>query len=159
MFSLLLFLSHSVCVLYKYPWYRIKRRSKSADCSCISCWKKHPTTPPLLMPSPSPVSLLITLHPISSYKPLPPPTSSSSSSSPPLQMHRRQTQYLTPLLASQLLADQTRKSTPNRLAALVYQHASVVVELHHAAVRPRVLLRRPHNHRVPDVAAADFVGC
>ena len=73
-------------------------------------------------------------------------------------MHRRQTQNLTPLLPPQLLAHQTRKSTPNRLPALVNQHASVVIEFHHAAVRARVLLGRPHDYCVPDVAAADFVG-
>jgi hypothetical protein len=76
----------------------------------------------------------------------------------PLQMHRRQTQNLTPLLPPQLLAHKTRESTPNRLPALVDQHASVVVEFHHAAVGARVLLSRPHDDCVSDVAAADFVG-
>ena len=75
----------------------------------------------------------------------------------PLQMHRRQAQNLTPLLAPQLVRHDPVQPAPDRLAALVDQHAGVVVELHDAAVRPRVFLRRPHDHRVPDVAAADFV--
>jgi len=73
-------------------------------------------------------------------------------------MHRRQTENLTPLLSPQLLSHQTRQPTPNRLPALVNQNTSVVVELHHAAVRARVLFRRPHDDCVSDVAAADFVG-
>lgn len=75
-----------------------------------------------------------------------------------LQMHRRQTQNLTPLLAPQLLADDAAQATADGLAALVDQHAGVVVELDHAAVRARVLLRGAHDDGVPDVAAAHFVG-
>lgn len=74
------------------------------------------------------------------------------------QMHRRQTQYLTPLLIPQLLAHHTIHPTPNRLAPLIDQHARVIVELHHAAVRALVLFCRADDDGVADVAAADFVG-
>lgn len=76
-----------------------------------------------------------------------------------LQMHRRQTQNLTPLRALQLLAHNPRQTTANGLAALVDQHAGIVVEFHHAAVGARVLLGCAHDHGVSDVAATDLVGC
>lgn len=74
-------------------------------------------------------------------------------------MHRRQTQNLAPFHISQLLPHHTVQSTPNRLPVLVDQHARVVVEAHDTPVLALVHLLGAHDDGVPDVAAADLVGC
>lgn len=83
---------------------------------------------------------------------------SSLSLSLPLQMHRRQTQYLTPALVPQLPAHHAVQPTSNRLSALVNQHTSIIVELDNTAVRALVFLCCADYDGVSDVAAADFVG-
>jgi hypothetical protein len=51
----------------------------------------------------------------------------------------------------------TVQPRPNRLPRLTNQHARIIVEPHHAPVRPLPLLLRAHDHGMPYVAAPDFV--
>lgn len=74
-------------------------------------------------------------------------------------MHARQTQYLTPPSAAHLSAHHSAQPTSYRLPSLIDQHTSIVLEPHHAAIRSLVLLLGAYDDGVPDVAAADFVGC
>lgn len=124
---------------------------------CPSLEPAHPL-PPFRESPPSYKSSPCVLH----FSPIQPFSSPSSLTSyiqyPLLQMHRRQTQNLAPLRALQLLSHQTAQTTANRLATLVDQHASVVVELHYAAVGARVFLCCADHYGVADVAAAHFVG-
>lgn len=76
-----------------------------------------------------------------------------------LQMHRCQTQYLAPLLISQLLAHHTIHPRPDRFASLVDQNASIVIESHNAPIRSLILLLRPHHDRMSNIASSDFVRC
>ena len=77
----------------------------------------------------------------------------------PLQVHRRQTQYFTPLLVLQLLAHNAIHPRSNRLASLIDQNASIIIEPHNAPIRSLILLLRPHHDRMPDIAASDLVRC
>ena len=81
-----------------------------------------------------------------------------SSHSSNLQMHRRQTQDLAPLHVPQLLSHYSIQSTADRLPVLVDENTCVVVEAHHAAIRPLVLLLCAHHDCVSDISSSDFVG-
>lgn len=72
-------------------------------------------------------------------------------------MHRCQTQDLRPLVIPQLLSHHAIQPRPNRLASLIYEHARIVIEIHHAAVGSLGFLRGAHHHCVSDVASSDFV--
>ena len=73
-------------------------------------------------------------------------------------MHRRQTQYLTPLLIPQLPPHHTAHPTPNRLPALINQHTRIIIKSYYTPIRALQLLLRAHDDGVADVAAADLVG-
>lgn len=73
-------------------------------------------------------------------------------------MHRSHTQQLAPFLAAQLGAHNTIDTRPDGLAALVDEHAGVVVEAHAAAVAALQLVLGAHDDGVADVAALDLGG-
>jgi hypothetical protein len=150
-FDMFFFSVLRLAVLYKYSWYPACQEPNPQ--TVLASLAKKST---LQRRSYAIASLLSHL----TSPPYPFAASSTNASPCPLsQMHRRQTQNLTPLFPPQLLTHQTRQATPDRLAALVDQHAGVVVEFHHAAVRARVFFGGPHDHGVTDVAAAHFVRC
>jgi hypothetical protein len=74
-----------------------------------------------------------------------------------LHMHRRQRQYLRPLLPLELRRHDAANSRPNRLSRLIDQHAGIIVELDHTPVRSLPLLRRAHYDCMPYVASSDLV--
>jgi len=76
-----------------------------------------------------------------------------------LQMHRRQTQYLTPLLIPQFLAHNAIHPRSNRLTSLIDQNASIVIESHNTPIGSLILLLRPHHDRMSDIASSDFIRC
>lgn len=76
-----------------------------------------------------------------------------------LHVHGRQRQNLGPLLLPELCCHNPADSGSNGLAGLVDEHASIVVELDHAAVGPLPLLRCPDHDGVAHVSSPDLVGC
>lgn len=72
-------------------------------------------------------------------------------------MHGRQRENLGPLHLSQLGRDDTADSRADGLAGLVDEHAGVVVELDHAAVRPLPLLRCADYDGVSYIASSDLI--
>jgi hypothetical protein len=51
----------------------------------------------------------------------------------------------------------TIQSCPNWFSSLIYQNTSIIIKLHHAAIRSLVFLHRPHHHRMPDISSSDLV--
>lgn len=52
----------------------------------------------------------------------------------------------------------TIQPRPNRLTRLIDKHASVVIKLDHAPIRPLNLLSRANDNGVSDVSSSDLVG-
>lgn len=75
-----------------------------------------------------------------------------------LCVHGGHGQDLAPLLAPQLLADDTVDTTANRVTRLVDQHAGVVVEPDHAAVLTADGVLSANDHGLTHVTTLDLGG-
>ena len=72
-----------------------------------------------------------------------------------LEHFRRERDDAHVLLLAQLAADRAKDAGAARVALQVDQHGGVVIELDVAAIRPAILLRRPHDDRADDIALLD----
>jgi hypothetical protein len=73
-------------------------------------------------------------------------------------MHRRHAQYLAPLLLPELGAHHSIDPRSYRVAGLVEEHASIVIEAHNGAIGSLCLVLGADDDGVSHIAALDFAG-